>query len=281
MRRLALCAVLVPLVLPAVATAAGIGTDEVSGSDSVYVRPRPQSWTIGTLYRVGPNVPGVEHMDVQEISPGGWAYGYVYGSFQGCGWVDAGYLRKVNSTVSKPCPTDDATRQPGPESMFSEWTDPAKPDGKDWHTIECAPAGASRAAYGNYRRGGFVNKYGDLPANWPVDWRYTTKDGVAAMVKDTSNPVGAPAWFFVPRACVTAGPPSPPATSPQPPAPPASPPASPPPPAAPGQGTARRRVCWKNSRSGYCKRLRRACRRKHKHTPRCRRALHGTRKGRG
>src|ERR1700712_2162735 len=101
-----LIAVLLALA-PASASAAGIGTDEVSGADSVYVRPKPQSWTIGTLFRVGPNVQGVEHMDVQEVSDAGWAYGYVYGSFQGCGWVDASHLSKVNSTVSHPCPTDD------------------------------------------------------------------------------------------------------------------------------------------------------------------------------
>jgi hypothetical protein len=277
MRRLGLF-LLAFLVTAAPAQAAGIGTNEVYGSDSVYVRPKPQSWTIGTLYRVGPNVAGVEHIDVQEVTPGGWAYGYVYGSFQGCGWVDATFLHKVDSDNAKTCPTDAATRMPGPESMFSAWTDPAKPDGKDWHTIECAPADASRAAYGNYRGGRFTNKYGDLPANWPVDWRYTTKDGAAAMVKDTSNPAGAPAWFFVPRACVAEGPPPsaapPPPPAQQQPPPDQTPPATP----APGAAAPQRRVCWRSSRSGYCKRLRRACRKKHKNTPRCRRALHGRKK---
>src|SRR3954468_13573347 len=97
-RRLIAALVVVSSLVPAAAARAE-GTYEVANADSVYVRPKPQSWTIGTLYRVGPHVSGVEHMDVQEVSPAGWAYGYVYGEFQGCGWVDAGYLHKVDDTV--------------------------------------------------------------------------------------------------------------------------------------------------------------------------------------
>jgi hypothetical protein len=269
------------LVTPAAASAQQ-GTYEVYGVDNVYVRPKPQSWTTGTLYRVGPNVPGVEHIDVQEITPGGWAYGYVYGAFEGCGWVDRTYLRKVDDDNAKMCPTDDATRLPGPESMFSAWTAPENPDGKQYHTVDCAPsAGTPRGAYGNYRRGGFINKYGDLPVNHPVDWRYTTKDGVAAMVKDTSNGIGAPPWFFVPAACIAPGnPPSPagptpPAPTPPAPTPPADPGTTTPPPSS---GTTRR-VCWKTSKSAYCKKLRKTCKRKKSTSKRCRRALRGTRKG--
>src|ERR1700742_2128730 len=180
------------LLVPAAAASAE-GTYEVVNADSVYVRPRPQSWTIGTLYRVGPNVAGVEHMDVQEISPGGWAYGYVYGEFQGCGWVDAGYLHKINDTVGKRCSTDPSVRTPTPDQLFSDYSDPDTPNGRNYHTVACATPGA----YGNYRGGTFANKYGDLPANHAVDWRYTTKDGNGVLVKDTSNGVGAPAWFFV------------------------------------------------------------------------------------
>ena len=281
-RSIALVATLgAALVLHAGAAVADQGTYEVS-ADNVYVRPKPQSWVIGTLFGSGPNVSGREHIDVQEVTPGGWAYGFVYGSFQGCGWVAVGSIRKVNDSVSKHCATDDGTRMPGPESMFSDWTDPDQPNGRQYHTVDCAPAGATaRGAYGNYRRGEFANRYGALPANHPVDWRYTTKDGAAAMVKDTSNGVGAPPWFFVPAACIARG--NPPAATPAPPAsgtPPATQPATPPTPSTGpgGQGPASRPVCWKTSRSGYCKRVRRACRRTRSHTPRCRRALTGTRR---
>src|SRR4051795_12551692 len=96
------------LLVPAAAASAD-GTYEVVNADSVYVRPKPQSWVTGTLFRVGPNVAGVEHMDVQEVSPAGWAYGYVYGEFQGCGWVAVSYLHKINDTVGKRCGADAAT----------------------------------------------------------------------------------------------------------------------------------------------------------------------------
>ena len=109
--------------------------------------------------------------------------------------------------------------------MFSAWSDPAHANGQQWHTIECAPAGATRSAYGNYR-GDFTNKYGAQPANHKVDWRYTTKDGAAVMVKDTSNTAGAPPWLFMPRGCAAPGPPVP---------------ASGPPPATPPPATPRRR----------------------------------------
>ncbi|HEX2070880.1 MAG TPA: hypothetical protein VHF90_04440 [Thermoleophilaceae bacterium] len=258
MRRLV---VLLFLVLPASASADA--TYSVT-SDSVYVRPKPQSWAIGTLYRG-------EHMDVQEITAGGWAYGYVYGSFNGCAWVDQTYIRKSDSTVVNRCPTDDATRKPAESQMFSAWSDPAKPDGVEWHTVDCAPAGATRSAYGNYR-GDFKNKYGEIPVNSGIDWRYTTKDGAAAMVKNTANAVGAPAWFFIPRACIAPGPPVPASAPP--------PPASQPPSATPGERARKRKVCWKTSKSRYCKKLRRTCRRHKSHSARCRRALKGKRKKR-
>ncbi len=208
-------------------------------------------------------------MDVQEITEGGWAYGYIYGSFNGCGWTAAGYMKKSDSTVANRCGTDDATRKPSEVQMFSEWSDPAKPDGVDWHTVDCAPAGATRSGYGNYR-GDFKNKYGEMPVNHKVDWRYTTKDGTAVMVKDTSNPVGAPPWFFMPRACVAPGPPVP-ASSP-PPGPPAPAQPAPSPPSKKGK---KRKVCWKTSKTRYCKKLRRTCRRHKSHSARCRRALRG------
>ncbi len=260
MRRLV---VLVLLLFPA--TASADATYSVT-SDSVYVRPKPQSGAIGTLYRG-------EHMDVQEVTAGGWAYGYVYGSFNGCAWVDQTYLRKSDSTVANPCPTDDATRKPSEAQMFSAWSDPAKPDGVEWHTVDCAPAGATRSAYGNYR-GDFKNKYGEISVGSGIDWRYTTKDGAAAMVKNTANTVGAPAWFFIPRACIAPGPPAP-----APPPPPAG--GGAPPPTAPGKkGTKRKKVCWKTSKTRNCKKLRRTCRRHKSHSARCRRALKGKTKKR-
>jgi len=208
-------------------------------------------------------------MDVQEVSAAGYAYGYIYGSFNGCGWTAIGYLQKSDSTVANRCSTEDATRKPSEAQMFSEWSDPAHPDGVDWHTIGCAPAGATRSGYGNYR-GDFKNKYGEMPVNHKVDWRYTTKDGNAVMVKDTSNPIGAPVWFFMPRACVAPGPPVP-ASAPPPPAQPA--PGTPPTPG--GKARKKRKVCWKTSKSRYCKKLRRTCRRHKSHSARCRRALRG------
>jgi hypothetical protein len=301
------------LVPSAAADAAVTGTYEVSGGDSVFVRSRPASWVTGTLYRVGPAVPGPEHIDVQEISPNGWAYGYVYGSFHGCGWVDASFLKKINNSVSQTCPTDAATRMPAPDQIFSAWSDDNQ-NGRPYHTVDCAPAGATLSAYGNYRGGTFTNKYGPLEANHAVAWLYTTHDGGAVLVKDGANDVGAPAWFFIPAQCVAAGnptagdpggdpgspgdpgcPPEDPAcVPPEPPCPPDDPACTPgdpglPPddpgaPTDPGDpvqtppgtpGRTRNKVCWKTSQSTYCRHLRRRCRHDHNHGSRCRRALHG------
>jgi hypothetical protein len=264
----------VAALLIAAPAASADGTYEVTNADSVYVRPKPQSWVVGTLYRVGPNVAGPEHMDVQEISPGGWAYGYVYGAFHGCGWVDAKYVRKINATVGNRCSTDPSVREPSPDDLFSDYSDPAHPNGRNYHTVACASPGA----YGNYRAGTFSNKYGDLPANHAVDWRYTSKDEAAVLVKDTSNGVGAPPWFFVRAECVAPGNPTPTSTPP-PPAPPAPTPPTPTPvPTPPSAPAPRAKTCWKTSASSYCKHLRRRCRRAHNHSARCRRALHGVKK---
>ena len=113
-------------------------------------------------------------------------------------------------TVGKRCSTDAATRDPTPDQLFSDYSDPATPNGRNYHTVACASPGA----YGNYRAGTFSNKYGDLPANHAVDWRYTTKDEAGVLVKDTSNGVGAPAWFFVRADCVAPGNPTPAPTPP-------------------------------------------------------------------
>jgi hypothetical protein len=273
-------ACLLASVLPGAVGAAGIGSNEVYNADNVYVRPKPMSWTIGTLYRAGPNVPGVEHMDVQEISDAGWAYGYVYGSFNGCGWVDATYLKKDDSTVTTHCSTDPSVRMPDDDSLFASHSDPGNPDGEPYHTVACSPPKGSLGAYGNYRGGEFTNRYGDLAAGKDVGWRFTTKDGAAAMVKDSSNPAGAPPWFFLPASCLAPGPASaaaPPPSSPPPgspppsgtPAPSSGPSSSPSSSPSPGKS---RRVCRRHSRSQYCKKLRRTCRRHHSHSRRCRRA---------
>ena len=197
---IALAATALGLIAPSAALAQQ-GTYEVHNADSVYVRPKPQSWAIGTLYRVGPNVRGVEHIDVQEVSPEGWAYGYIYGSFDGCGWVDVelpaqGRLEQREDLLDRRrdaparagvcCSPSGRTRSARTAATTTRSTARRRPDHRAGRTATTAAAR-------------FVNKYGDLPVNKAVDWRYTTKDGNAAMIKDTSNGVGAPAVVLHPR----------------------------------------------------------------------------------
>jgi hypothetical protein len=203
--RLGLATAVVLLVLAAPAQAARVYQVQ---ADNVYVRNKILGVVIGTTY------PG-EQVVVQRRSKG-WGYGAVHGSFAGvagrpCGWVQLAhskthYLRDTGTNAAAECPAhapelrESRLFQPG--SYFSHIG-----TGATW-MARVAPCD-SPTAWGNYNpaTGRFDHLYGVMPVGRGFDvdgfgMRYRTHDGVAVMVKDASNPVGAPNWFFMYTGCL-------------------------------------------------------------------------------
>jgi hypothetical protein len=77
------------------ANAVGLGYAKVTEVDDVYVR-----FGAGTAFFS--RLPRGAHFNVQYISPGGYAWGYAYGSTMSCGWVAAGALTNSNDSHNTP-----------------------------------------------------------------------------------------------------------------------------------------------------------------------------------
>jgi hypothetical protein len=149
-----------------------------------YLRPYPQSWFIGTIYTD-------EAFDVQGYRSG-YYWGYAYGSYQGCAWVAAGSLHKVTESANAP-DCGPPRRLPLPDSAHA----PSHQAGGHL-TFPYKTTCPSTGLYGNYRNGRHLHHKSDLPPNTPVAWRWTTADGVSAVVRyDAGN-----TWAFVSRSCI-------------------------------------------------------------------------------
>lgn len=214
------------LALPA-GSAAVSGRYEV-GADSLYVRRAAQSYAIGTLYGKGPQSPsGNQSMDVQYVDDNGWAYGFAYGNVNRCGWAQWAHLRNNRiGSRGQTCPGGGGRDGMARNLEISEFTngevtDPADEDGEPARVNNCG----NPFPHGNYSpSGGYKNYYGGALSG-TVNFRYTTTDGKAAMIK--ADIAGRPMWVFIPRACIERG-------SPPPPPPPGG--GQPPPPPPPGGG---------------------------------------------
>jgi hypothetical protein len=174
----------------------------------VYVRNKARGYTIGTIY-------AGEQVVVQRRT-GAWGYGAVHGSFHGvggrpCAWVQikgpsGEYLRDTGGRAAAECPA------PPPELHESRLFQPGSyfshiGTGAVWMS-RVAPC-PNPTAWGNYNPATRLmgNPYGVMPVGrgFQVDGfgvRYRTRDGIAVMVKDASNPVGAPNWFFMFADCL-------------------------------------------------------------------------------
>jgi hypothetical protein len=82
-RKLLLCcsvALALSLVAPSLASAGGQAGRYSVDVSSLLVRSKAGSFARGNLY-------SKEHMDVYAIDGNNWAWGYAYGTYEGCGWV--------------------------------------------------------------------------------------------------------------------------------------------------------------------------------------------------
>jgi hypothetical protein len=174
---------------------------------TLYLRNKASGYVIGTAF-------AGQRVDVQlRARRNRWGYGAIYGELGAwagarCGWFQLSGARPLAPKQTAPdlCP-----RRPRgipeteifmPGSYFAHvGTGAVYPA----QVKLCADSGA----YGNYdpAAGTFFSRYGDEPTGrGPTvpgfGIRYLTKDGKAAMIKDSSNPAGAPTWFFMHADCV-------------------------------------------------------------------------------
>ncbi len=206
-RALFIGVLLAALLLPAEAASATRTYTVKPQTHDVYVRNKRSSYTIGTL-RTGQTI------DVQRVSNLGkgrrWGYGLVHGEFgrwrgRHCGWVYLSGSFTASAKAKSGCPRRHNNL---PESkIFKHGSYLAHAGTGAVKPVNVVPCPDSRA-FGNYDPGshGFFTPYTSIPAGQGpkrpgFGLRYVTKDGSAAMLKD-SGLAGAPPWFFMSTACI-------------------------------------------------------------------------------
>jgi hypothetical protein len=143
-----------------------------------------------------------------------WAYGYGYGQYNGCGWVQNGNLSSASGTPQTLCSESGTSFHYTSfmteiNALPGSGTSDGSPAHIDYNHTNCDPAEAGRG-YGNVNVFGTGATtpdlyYGTLNHGDYVLYRYTTENGMWAMVRDPYPDWGAPAdnWFFVRRSCLT------------------------------------------------------------------------------
>jgi hypothetical protein len=149
----------------------------VTSVHPLYIRTRPQSWSIGTLYR------GQEFDAQAEEDEYFW--GYAFGSFKGHGWVSKKVLAK------KPHhDTAHSHQKPPTHLRISDYAGASTPRDAPKHRLSIHVRVARNAyLYGNYRHGKIDHSHkrfihpidGGKPTF--VGWRYITRDGRFCMVR--------------------------------------------------------------------------------------------------
>jgi hypothetical protein len=161
----------------------------------VFVASAPGGYVIGNC------APGWHlHRTIKSapVPPEGTFFdgGYVYGDFNGCGWIRADRDSQVGSDSSTACAS------------------PGRSPGEFGSAFNCPPgtcsdgtgvAGTNCQLYANYR------PWSDSPAPTnPIGgaqsgtflWRYVTRDGRYVMVRDPDIVSGSGNWGFVARSCL-------------------------------------------------------------------------------
>lgn len=153
---------------------------------------------LGRLYRG-------EVMDVHEVTPDGWAFGFAAGDVQACVW--ARYLDVVPQATIFNFEED---AEPGPHAELCQGEEPdAEPRGTDAFASQVSDDEAGTPVrtdcdYSHYWKNwdwsngaGLGPADGKLDRDTEVHWRYVTIDGNGVMARiDGDN------WVFVARPCV-------------------------------------------------------------------------------
>jgi hypothetical protein len=190
----------------------GTGTAQAGNLHSVVTANSPSTgapiagggtWIVNkpSGYYLGRELPGGQ-FDNEQNSPAGWHYGRASTTINMCGWAMPGSLGSSLGTVADSC--SDTTRD-----MLSHRLS----IGRDYNAAAHAATDGSPAAANtgctlyynyfhgtNFAGGGNGGHWAD-PSGHPagsVQYRFTTPDGQAAVVRD--HTLG---WGFLPVGCVT------------------------------------------------------------------------------
>jgi hypothetical protein len=142
-----------------------------------------------------------------------WGYGLVYGQLglwggAHCGWFLLSQVRRTGPRAPDVCPR--GRRGLLERNLFLRGSYLAHTGTGSVYGAQVVQCPDLRA-FGNYDpgSGAFASPYGAMPVGRGpgvpgFGIRYLTKDGRAAMMKDSHNPAGAPVWFFMRAECVKA-----------------------------------------------------------------------------
>ena len=179
-------------------------TYRFNGAD-IYVRNKPSGYALGTMYTG-------QTIDIQRRAAKNWAYGLVHGEFgrwrgHACGWVRLAskQLFTRQGKTKNGCPRHGNVIKES--SIFKRGSYIAHAGTGAVRPVNVKACSDSRA-FGEYDPATrtFSHPYAGIPTGQGPEvpgfgLRYVTKDGVAAMVKDTPL-ANAPPWVFMPANCI-------------------------------------------------------------------------------
>jgi hypothetical protein len=204
MRRALVAAVVVAALLAPAEVASAARTYQFKGTDE-YVRNKPSGFALGTMYTN-------QTIDVQRRAAKNWAYGRVHGEFgrwrgHRCGWVRLAnrQLFERKGTAKNGCPAHGNVLKESTVFKHGSYIAHAGTGAVKPVNVKACP---DSRAFGNYDPATrmFAHPYANIPTGQGPEvpgfgLRYVSRDGVAAMVKDTPL-AGAPPWVFMPASCI-------------------------------------------------------------------------------
>ena len=163
-------------------------------SANVYARTQAGGYAMGRLYTN-------QRMDIQYTDSAGWAYGYIYGYVNRCGWAqysdnNGAKFWTNGASVSNRCRTTNIYLSQSEFTNGEIWTNSSGNDGvlitlpRDTYTWD---NWSWDARWGNYNYRG-ISRAGSL---WKI--RYTTKDGGGVMARPCTSAGCASDWYFIQR----------------------------------------------------------------------------------
>lgn len=156
--------------------------------DWSILRNQPIGLAIGNGHR------GWE-VEPSDASRAGYTAGWVHGSYDGCAWTATRNIGGNLLEVRGDCAAFDP-----PISSFTSRINCIICHGGTRVRL-IAPA----VEFANYRPGrGLLDPVHNAAAGQCVEWRYLSKDGSVAMVKDRRWPNNEASWVFVPRSSLPA-----------------------------------------------------------------------------